>query len=212
MTGPLQLGWPNRLTIARILLIGPFLVCLLNMQKPGFEWIRWAAVGVFALMAASDMLDGFLARRLREVSDLGGFLDPLADKLMVTTTVLALCTLGIHDAGDPGRSLLLPNWVAVAAIAKDLIVSIGFLVIYVMTGRRYIEARFLGKACTAVQLALVLAMLLWLNLPAPLARLPEILWTVATILAVAASLDYIRVGTRRLAEFNADGRRNQEGK
>lgn len=196
-----RLGWPNRITITRMLLIGPFVVCLLNQDVPGYGWLRWAAIGVFGLMAISDLLDGYLARRLRDQTDLGRFLDPLADKLLITSAVLILCAVGIHDHGGPGspRSLYLPNWVAVAAIGKDLLVSIGFVVIYLITGRPYIRARPLGKWCTTVQLGLVLAMLVWPEWGGWFSGLPRVLWTAATILAVGAALDYLRIGTRHLA-------------
>jgi len=202
---PLKLGWPNRLTIGRILLVGPFVVCLLNMDKLGLGWLRWAAIAIFALMALSDLLDGFLARRLHQETDLGKFLDPLADKLLITSAVVILCVLGIREATaqPPARTLYLPNWVAVAVIGKDLLVCVGAMVVYLMTGAAFIEARPLGKWCTTVQLLLVLAMLLWLDLPAWLTRLPEVLWVAVTILSAAAALDYVKAGTRHLAETSA---------
>lgn len=202
MGGSLKLGWPNRLTIGRILLVGPFIVCLLNQDKPGAGWLRWVAIGVFALMALSDLLDGYLARRLNDESDLGKFLDPLADKLLITTAVLALCIVGVRDEAN-GSALFLPNWVVVAVLGKDVLVCTGFAVLYLSTGHASIEPRLLGKWCTTVQLLLVLAMLLWLNLPGWLSRLPEVLWFGATILSAAAAVDYLRVGTRQLVHSAA---------
>lgn len=201
----LHLGWPNRLTIGRILLVGPFMVCLLNQGQIGFGWLRWATIGIFALMASSDLLDGYLARRLHDESDLGKFLDPLADKLLITAAVLFLTITGIRDPEDagPDRTLILPNWVAIAAIGKDLLVCIGFAVVYLVTGRAYIQARTLGKWCTTVQLVLVLAMLLWLDMPGWFARVPQALWIIATILAASAAVDYLRMGTRFLAGQSA---------
>lgn len=202
MGGTVRLGWPNRLTIGRILLVGPFIVCLLNQDKPGVGWLRWVAIGVFSLMAVSDLLDGYLARRLNDESDLGRFLDPLADKLLITTAVLALCLVGVRGGAD-GPTLFLPNWVVVAVLGKDLLVCTGIAVLHLATGQTTIEPRLLGKWCTTVQLLLVLAMLLWLNLPGWLARLPEVLWIGATILSAAAAFDYLRVGTRQLIQGTA---------
>ncbi len=201
MAGVLRMGWPNRISVGRVLAIGPFVVCLLNLDEPGRGWLRWLAIGLFGAMAVSDMLDGYLARRLRDESPLGAFLDPLADKLLVTAAVLILCIRGVHKPAEPdGMSLLvLPNWVAVGAIGKDLVVCIGFAIIYVSTGRVFIQPRRLGKWCTTVQLAMVLAMLLWPSLPNGASRLPQIMWTIATALAALAALDYIRLGSRHLA-------------
>lgn len=204
MANAIHLGWPNRITIGRILLIAPFVVCLLNQDKPGGEWFRWVAIAVFALMAISDFLDGYLARRLHDLSDLGKFLDPLADKLLITTAVVILSTSGVHLPEADGGVMRLPNWAAVAAIGKDLLVCVGFGVILLATGKPHIEARLLGKLCTAVQLALVLAMLLAADMPAWFRRWPEILWIAATALAAASALDYLRQGTRHLARFAAD--------
>ncbi len=201
MAAPLNLGWPNWVTIIRMLLIGPFIICLMHMDEPRFTWLRWLAVSIFAAMALSDVLDGYLARRLHSESPLGKFLDPLADKLLITSAVILLCTIGVRDASDiqTENLLLLPDWVAVAAIGKDLIVSLGFALVYLSTGRIFIRPRLLGKWCTAVQLSLVLSMLLWVNLPAWLRGAPQILWWTATVLAGLAAIDYIVLGNRFVA-------------
>jgi len=207
------MGWPNRITLGRLLAIGPFVVCLLNLDQADRAWLRWAAVTIFVLMAASDLLDGYLARRLKDESPLGAFLDPLADKLLVTFSVIILSVKGIHvrttEAADVVLSL--PNWVAVAAIGKDLVVSIGFAVIYIITGRVFIQPHRLGKGCTTVQLGLVLCILLWPSLPRQAERLPEVLWYAATALAILAALDYIRVGSRFLSTANAEGKSRSGG-
>jgi CDP-diacylglycerol--glycerol-3-phosphate 3-phosphatidyltransferase len=199
-----RLGWPNRITISRILAIGPFVVCLLHLNEPGQAVWRWTAVGLFSLMALSDLADGYLARRLRDESPLGRFLDPLADKLLVTVAVVILCIRGVHD-GVGDTVLRLPNWVVVTAIGKDLIVSLGFAIVYMSTGRVFIQPRWLGKWCTTLQLALVLSMLLWPVLPAAVGSLPQWLWIAASVLAIAATLDYIRLGNRFVAAAASDG-------
>lgn len=165
------------------------------------QWLRWVALGIFALMALSDALDGFLARRLHDESPLGSFLDPLADKLLITIAVLMLSLVGISDISDPDgtRILSLPKWVAAVAIGKDLVVSLGFLVVRLTTGRTFIQPRFLGKSCTLVQLFLVCAVLVWPDMPVWLSDLPRVLWYLATALAVAAALDYVRLGSRYVA-------------
>jgi CDP-diacylglycerol--glycerol-3-phosphate 3-phosphatidyltransferase len=189
-----------------MLLIGPFVICLLNINEPQSAWLRWLAVAIFAMMALSDLLDGYLARRLRSESPLGKFLDPLADKLLITAAVVILCVVGIKDTSDPPGhgSLALPNWAAVVAISKDLVVCIGFALVYLTTGRVLIRPRLVGKGCTAVQTLLVLSMLLWIDLPPGLSMLPEILWWLASILAVIAAVDYIVLGNRYVAAVAAE--------
>jgi len=201
MKSRFHLGWPNRVTLARLLLVWPFAACLLYLSDPELAWLRWVALGIFGLMAISDALDGFLARRLNDESVLGRFLDPLADKLLITVAVLMLALVGVRrSSGDAViAELHLPGWVALAAVAKDLIVSLGFAVIYFYTGRAFLQPRLIGKCCTAVQLVMVLAVLLWPDLPVWLSFLPRVLWYTATALAVAAAIDYVRLGSRQVA-------------
>jgi len=156
-----KLNWPNRITITRILLIGPFVLALLHLQDPQWsELARWLAVVIFVLMAISDGLDGYLARRLNQESAVGKFLDPLADKLLVLFSVLFLAHEGTHVEGA-----LLPSYVAVIAIGKDMIVVLGFCILYFATSRSYIEPHRAGKWCTTIQLAMVIAILISPNLP-----------------------------------------------
>ena len=186
-------SWPNRITITRILLVGPFVICLLHQKQWG-EPGRWLAAGIFAVMAFSDFLDGFLARRLQSETPLGKFLDPLADKLLVVCAVILLAR---QDSCVPGERLW--DWAVVAAIGKDLLVVAGFLVVYVAVGQVFIQPRRIGKACTLLQMAGVMAVLLAPELRGlypPLRGVPKALWLVATALAIAASLDYIRTGMR----------------
>ena len=82
----------NQITILRILLIFPFIICSLNTRLPDYgHWIRGGAVLIFLIMAISDALDGYLARKNKQVTALGAFLDPMADKLMITCASIVLC-------------------------------------------------------------------------------------------------------------------------
>lgn len=185
-----KLSWPNRVTMTRILLAGPFVVALLHLQDPRWgELARWSAVVVFGLMAASDGLDGYLARRLKAESALGRFLDPLADKLVVLSSVVLLAR---ENTSVPGMQL--PSTVAVIAIGKDLIIVVGFCLIYMITSSIYIEAKRLGKWCTATQLVMVIAILFSPNLPGPLKWGPVVLWWAASLLAIATVIQYFKMG------------------
>ncbi|MBN1341207.1 MAG: CDP-alcohol phosphatidyltransferase family protein [Phycisphaerae bacterium] len=191
-----RLSWPNRVTLARILLIAPFVIALMSIRES--TWARWAALGIFFLMAVSDALDGWLARRWSSETPLGKFLDPLADKVLITCAVVLL---GHHATCVPGKAI--PHAVVVVAIGKDLFVVTGFLLVYLVTGRIYIEARRAGKWCTGLQLAMVVAVLLWPELERlgePLGRLPDLLWWSATGVALIAAVDYYRLGTAYAAK------------
>ena len=86
------LSWPNRLSLLRLLLVGPFVVLMQNHQR--HPALRYAALGIFVLMAVSDFLDGFLARRMHGSSRLGSILDPLADKVLVASALISFVALG----------------------------------------------------------------------------------------------------------------------
>ncbi len=178
------------MTITRILLIAPFVMCLMRMQDADLApWPRYLALAIFGLMAISDGLDGYLARRLEQRTQLGAFLDPMADKILITC---AMIMLGYPGTAVPGKKI--PPEVVVAAIGKDFIVVVGFMVVFFLTGKALVRTRLSGKACTAAQLLTVLSVLLWPNMPDWLNRMPDMLWWLATGLAVVATLDYVRVG------------------
>ncbi len=191
-----KISWPNRLTLSRILLVGPFVLMLLHLQDPAWQgYARWAALGIFALMAVSDALDGFLARRLHEESAVGRFLDPLADKLLILTSVVILAR---EDTSVPGMRL--PDIVAIIVVSKDIIIVIGFCLIYFITSKSYIDPRRPGKWCTTLQLAMVIAVLLSPNLPGHVKLLPQVLWWAASVMAVITVIFYIRLGQQFIAQ------------
>ena len=184
------LNWPNRITLVRILLVGPLVICLLNLNS-GWEGWRKIALILFGVMAVSDGVDGYLARRLQAQTRVGGFLDPLADKLLVTCAVIILA---IDATSVPGFRL--PNWVTVVAIGKDLLTVLGFFLVYLQTGEFLIRPRPLGKACTMVQLFMVFYILVGPSLPRTVPNFLSVLSWLASGLAVATLADYVRIGNR----------------
>lgn len=194
------LTWPNRITVARIILVVPLVICLLNLHHPDAPWRRIALV-LFAAMALSDGLDGYLARKLKQESAVGGFLDPVADKLLITCAVVILSLDATAVSG-----FQLPSWVPVIAIGKDLLTIIGFLLIYATTNQFYIRPRIWGKACTTIQLVMVGYVLAGPDFPETWPVLvPFFSWT-ASAVAILAAADYIRVGNRFASEHHARSR------
>ena len=195
-----KLSLPNRVTVTRILLIVPFVLLLLYQNELGYgEWARYLALAIFVVMAFSDALDGYLARRTGQRSRLGYFLDPLADKLLVTAAciLLALEGTGVKEA-------VLPGWVVVIIIGKDILWLAGVLVIQFATGRLAIVPSRLGRACTFAQLAMVMATLLFPDLARLWTQgawwLTRVLWWSAASLAVLTLADYTRIAIRHLGE------------
>jgi cardiolipin synthase len=200
----LRLSWPTRITLLRILLIVPFVDCLLSMHDPalteaGQAFLRHAAIGLFFLMAISDAVDGYWARHRQQVTKLGTFLDPLADKLLITCASLLL----VSDKGHV-EGFLLPMTVVVLIIGKDVLITIGFLVMYLITSRVHIVPVFAGKLSTALQLTMVTAVLVGPDLVDVIPgyrAFVHVLWWSAAAAAVVATFVYIRNGSRYIEDY-----------
>ena len=148
-----SLNWPNRISILRLLLVAPFVVLLMNNHQ--WLWARHAGLGIFVVMGISDFLDGQIARRLHLKTRLGALLDPLADKVLIICSVVLLSI----PEFSPDR-FVLPNWVVVAVVGKDLWVILGTVVVYLVTDRLRIHPTLWGKLATLVQLSAVILVLL----------------------------------------------------
>src|SRR6266478_641516 len=135
---------PNMLTVFRMVLI-PVFVSLLFYQR------FILALCVFVLAGVTDGLDGLLARRLDQRSQLGTILDPIADKLMLVTSFVVLSMRSIFPAPVPSH-LPVPFWVTVAVISRDVFIIVGAAAINIMTGFRGFRPSWLGKLNTTVQI------------------------------------------------------------
>jgi len=200
----MKLSWANRITILRILLIAPFVSCMLQINDPQLSnhtrfLIRYAAVAIFLLMAISDGLDGFLARKNGQATKLGSFLDPTADKLLITSACLLLASR--HSGVD---GFILPSTVVVLIIGKDVLLFIGFLIAFFLTGKLRVVPVFAGKAATVLQLSMVAAILIAPEVSSVLSGwvyFLQVLWWSAAIAALVATLVYIRVGSKFIEQF-----------
>jgi CDP-diacylglycerol--glycerol-3-phosphate 3-phosphatidyltransferase len=165
--------------------------------------IRHAAIFIFLVMAGSDAFDGFLARKKKQVTRFGAFLDPVADKLLITCA----CLLLVSRRGHVGN-FLLPPTVVVLIIGKDVFLLIGFIIVYLITGRACIITALVGKIATALQLSMVAGILI---APEICRFVPgwiwflRVLWWSAAGMAVLATLIYIRNGSRYIEEYEQAG-------
>ena len=197
--------WPMGLTMLRLFLLPVFLwVMLLDAghDSHGPSRYRWWAVGIFGVMALTDKLDGYLARRLNQTSKLGTILDPVADKLLIASSVVLLSF--DWAAGAPYR---IPLAVVAAVYGKDLVVALGTVALLASVGKVSVAPRLLGKAGTFFQLLLVMLTLLAPDLDRLLPGSARVtlmgLWWVVAAVSTGAAADYVGVGLRQLRAARA---------
>jgi cardiolipin synthase (CMP-forming) len=136
---------PNLLTFLRMALIPVFASLLF------YGYSGWALF-VFLVAGISDGVDGFIARRFRQESELGTIIDPIADKLLMT---VAFIVLTMPNVLQPTRHLPIPFWVTAAVIGRDVLIVTVAGAINVMTGFHGFKPSWLGKLSTTIQVAAV---------------------------------------------------------
>lgn len=135
---------PNILTLLRILLIPCFIGFLLYDRQ------GWA-LSVFLLAGLTDALDGAIARLFNQKTLIGTYLDPIADKLLLTAGFISLTVLE-----------MVPIWLTILVVSRDVILSVGTLVLHVTQTQFSIRPTFLGKATTTVQMLYVVLLLFFM--------------------------------------------------
>jgi CDP-diacylglycerol--glycerol-3-phosphate 3-phosphatidyltransferase len=144
----------NKITILRILLIPFFVVELIYYVRSGNEAHRLAALLCFAVAAILDGVDGYIARHYNQVSELGKILDPLADKLLLVSGIVAL---SFNHGNFLGQ---IPLWLTGTIIGRDLLILLGVVVIRFTVGKVIVRPHFIGKIATVLQMAVVIWILL----------------------------------------------------
>jgi len=152
----------NKITIVRILLVPLFIVEVLSYVEQGREWHRYLAIAAFLVASVCDGVDGYIARRFNQRSELGAILDPLADKLLLVAGIVLLSLH--HEQYLPH----LPLWLTATVISRDVLLLIGLAVIYYTFGKVVVKPHLIGKAATVLQMVAVCWALLklpsgWLN-------------------------------------------------
>jgi len=177
---------PNALTVIRILLIPLFLYKVL---QGNYTFAFW----VFLTAAITDGLDGFIAKVWNMQTRLGTFLDPMADKLLITTSYVSLAFLKI-----------VPLWLSIAVISRDIIIVSGSVTVYHLTGHLDIKPRMVSKATTFFQfLTIVWALLIGAGVAKKIPSLVPYFNPLALItgsLTIVSGVVYILAGFRSLEE------------
>jgi CDP-diacylglycerol--glycerol-3-phosphate 3-phosphatidyltransferase len=167
-----MLNLPNILTIFRILLVPPLVVVLLTK----FEDKEWWGLGLFLLAALMDFLDGYVARRRKQITRLGTLLDPAADKILMSAAFISLVELGLAQA-----------WLVVIIIAREFAVS--SLRSFASAEGLVIPAGFSGKVKTTVQIISVALLIIYNQLGEFRHLAPISLWA-AMLITVYSGVEY----------------------
>ena len=138
----------TKLTVLRLLLVPVFAFLAISYGLSTAagtpdETLRWAAFWVFVTAAATDGIDGLIARHFNQISELGAFLDPIADKALMLSTLLILTFFdwGVEDCR-------IPLWVAVLVVLRDSVILAGIRVMWSARKKVEIRPHWTGKVCT----------------------------------------------------------------
>lgn len=168
-----QINLPTWITISRLLGVP---ILLYGLQDPT-DTVRWWMVGIFVLVSGTDWLDGYLARRLNQVTDLGKFLDPLVDKLLVLAPLMSLVELG-----------QIPAWGVFLILARELTIAGWRVNPSIQTGS-VPAANLWGKVKTVVQMIAIA--LLIAPLPAAYEPLGIVTFWGSVVLTWVSGLTYL---------------------
>ncbi len=168
--------WPNLLSSLRIAIVPLFMIAVIE-GRPG-----WAFM-LFALAGITDLLDGYIARHHHQQSILGVYLDPAADKLLVTAAFILLSWPGVH------QGLQIPIWVTVLVISRDVIIVTVALIVRLTVGLKSFPPTVISKWNTSFQIAAILVFLLT-GLTREVDLLAKGVLAVMVLLTAASGLEY----------------------
>ncbi|MBI4822768.1 MAG: CDP-diacylglycerol--glycerol-3-phosphate 3-phosphatidyltransferase [Nitrospirae bacterium] len=166
------LNLPNTLTVFRIILIPVFVTAVIYERYT-------SALYLFLVASLTDVMDGLIARLKGQKTLLGTFLDPLADKFLLVTSFILFSYYGF-----------VPGWLTIMVISRDIIVTIGWILLYMTTHTQKVEPSTLGKLSIAMQFILLCYVLIDINYPLSLEIKDALIWTTASF-TVLSGLHYI---------------------
>ncbi|MFQ5964116.1 MAG: CDP-alcohol phosphatidyltransferase family protein [Candidatus Scalinduaceae bacterium] len=179
---------PNLISLSRILFIPPFVICVMQVQHHNFY--RYIALGMLVAIGLSDILDGYLARKRGEITKFGKYIDPIADKLILTIA----CILLSSDKLWPEPRF--PNWIPAIVISREFLFLLSFIgAIFILKRRIDWCPNRLGRLTTFLQVTAVIAVLIGNHLS--LTTL-IILWWLVAIVTFASAVNYMYKGVKQL--------------
>jgi cardiolipin synthase len=178
---------PNFITLGRVMSVPVIFWLLVN------DYAR-AAFFVFLMAGLSDAIDGYLAKRFKWTSELGAYLDPLADKILVVSIYIALAVAG-----------QLPLWLVIAVVSRDILILLAVLLSWLVDRPFRIKPLTISKLNTAAQLILATTVLGDNAFGLVLATVREVLVWVTGISTVLSLLAYLQLWIRHMTGYGANG-------
>jgi cardiolipin synthase len=172
---------PNVLTLIRVLLIPLFVIFIINKH------LDWALL-TFAIAGITDGLDGLIARLTHQRTELGAYLDPIADKLLLFAGFISLAIIEV-----------IPSWLVVIVVARDVIILMGFLVMFLTGYHPKINPSLLSKTTTTFQIVTILFVLMAWYFPA-FKDLSVVAIYGTAVITILSGIQYIYIGARILNE------------
>jgi cardiolipin synthase len=172
---------PNILTLTRVLMIPFFVIFIIDKH---FGW----ALITFAIAGITDGIDGLIARLTQQRTELGAYLDPIADKLLLFAAFITLAIIEI-----------IPSWLVVIVITRDVIILVGFLVMILTNYHPKINPSLLSKMTTTFQIITIVLVLLTGYYPA-FKQLSVMAVYGTAVMTILSGSHYIYIGTRILNE------------
>ena len=170
---------PNILTLIRVLLIPMFVILIINKR------LDWAFL-TFAIAGITDGLDGLIARLTHQRTELGAYLDPIADKLLLFAAFVSLAIIEV-----------IPSWLVVIVITRDVIILMGFLVMFLTGYHPKINPSLLSKTTTTFQIVTILFVLMAWYFPA-FKHLSMVAVYGTAVITTLSGIQYVYIGTRIL--------------
>jgi len=185
---------PNLISLARLLSVPVFVWLILDGATAAAFWL-------FLLAAISDAVDGIIAEQFHLKTDLGAYLDPIADKTLLVTAYIVL-----------GSMSLLPVWIVIAVVSRDVLIVGGALVFEKLTGALNMEPLLISKINTLMQILLVTAAMLPSVFAYPEAHVVTLLSAAVLVTTMVSGGAYVYIWTRRAHVFERTSGADNEGR
>lgn len=179
------MSFANKVSILRIISV-PFFIATILYYQPYRDYLRFVSLGIFTLAVLTDALDGFLARVMKQKTKAGTILDPLADKILLSSAFIF-----IYSKGNFPQGINVPLWLVIMVLSRDCLILFGSAVIYVIKDELVLTPSRWGKYTTFFQMSTIALVLLQFPYT-------NTMCIVAAAFTIFSTLDYLRKGFKVL--------------